>query len=102
MQEGKCYFCHAPFELALEKRGFHKDHLNPLANGGSNWPINLALVCRSCNESKGATREAAFWRVLEQRHGAEVIAPRLARAEALRPLRRRLSNARRAASKTTV
>lgn len=31
---------------------FHIDHIEPLLQGGSNWPDNLALSCPSCNISK--------------------------------------------------
>jgi 5-methylcytosine-specific restriction endonuclease McrA len=30
------------------------DHIVPLFRGGSNWPDNIQLLCRPCNESKGA------------------------------------------------
>lgn len=48
-QKGHCYYCH-------EKLGdkYHVDHIVPLARGGSNWPENIVIACRHCNESKGA------------------------------------------------
>lgn len=30
------------------------DHIKALASGGTNWPNNLQLLCKSCNSSKGA------------------------------------------------
>lgn len=36
------------------------DHMTPLSRGGSNWPDNLQLLCRSCNSSKN-TKTMAEW-----------------------------------------
>src|SRR5882672_4372526 len=33
--------------------GYTVDHKTPLSRGGSNWPKNLQLLCKSCNPSKG-------------------------------------------------
>jgi 5-methylcytosine-specific restriction endonuclease McrA len=43
---------------------FHIDHKLPLSRGGSNWPINLHLLCPSCNQSKGnkTMEEWAAWK----------------------------------------
>jgi 5-methylcytosine-specific restriction endonuclease McrA len=38
----------------LKNEGYHVDHIMPLFLGGSNWPWNLQILCRSCNSSKGA------------------------------------------------
>jgi 5-methylcytosine-specific restriction endonuclease McrA len=48
-QKGKCAICR-------EKVGdkFQVDHITPIAKGGSNWPKNLQVVCRSCNGKKHA------------------------------------------------
>ncbi len=45
------------------------DHYIPLARGGSNWPENLQLLCRSCN-SKKTTLTMDEW--LARRGGPDV------------------------------
>lgn len=49
LQRGKCACCHISI-----KGGYHVDHINPLALGGSNDKINLQLLCPTCNLKKGA------------------------------------------------
>jgi 5-methylcytosine-specific restriction endonuclease McrA len=47
LQRGRCAACR-------EKLGpsFHRDHIKPLATGGSNDRHNIQLLCRSCNSKK--------------------------------------------------
>lgn len=49
-QKGKCYWCGK--KVHKGKNGYHRDHIVPLARGGSNNPDNLVIACHSCNESK--------------------------------------------------
>lgn len=42
------------------------DHIVAIANGGSNDPSNLQLLCRPCNRSKGK-KDAMIW--LQTKHG---------------------------------
>lgn len=51
-QEGRCAYC----GCAINYRGkgkFQIDHVMPLVKGGTNYPSNLALCCKPCNQSKG-------------------------------------------------
>lgn len=41
----RCRYC----AKELTRRTLTKDHLIPLARGGSDWPANLVPACRSCN-----------------------------------------------------
>ncbi len=49
-QREKCATCRRSIKL----RKFHVDHIVAVANGGSNWPQNLQLLCKTCNLKKGA------------------------------------------------
>lgn len=46
-QRGLCKYCGKDISS-----GYQVDHVMPLSRGGSNWPDNLALACKSCNSSK--------------------------------------------------
>ena len=48
-QFGLCALCGKPLGP-----DFHRDHITPLAKGGSNWPSNIQLTHGHCNQMKGA------------------------------------------------
>ena len=47
-----CWVCGKSYEAI--------DHLIPLSRGGTNWPANLAPICKSHNSSKGAKTPIEF------------------------------------------
>lgn len=57
-QEGKCAYC----KVDLTKENEHRDHILPLALGGTNDRDNIQLLCEPCNRSKGALHPAEFER----------------------------------------
>lgn len=57
-QKWKCAACH----VSLKKRGYHKDHIVPLAAGGLHEPSNIQLLCPTCNLQKGAKDAIDFMR----------------------------------------
>lgn len=63
-QAGVCVGC--PKDISTK---YTVDHYIPLSRGGSNWPANLQLVCRSCNAQK-TTLSMEEW--LERRGGADL------------------------------
>lgn len=46
-QSSKCAACRSSVA-----EGYHVDHINPLIDGGSNWPSNLQILCPRCNMQK--------------------------------------------------
>lgn len=56
-QRGRCVYC----KVALRHR-YHVDHIRPLVRGGTSWPSNLQLLCRSCNLSKGTRQPEVYAR----------------------------------------
>lgn len=52
-QGGKCACCG-------KRRTLTVDHITPLAKGGSNWPVNLQMLCKSCNSRKHARDPIEF------------------------------------------
>lgn len=59
-QGGRCAFC-----VKKLSTGYHVDHVQPLAKGGSNWPSNLQILCQPCNNRKAAKDPIVF----AQEHG---------------------------------
>jgi 5-methylcytosine-specific restriction endonuclease McrA len=57
LQKGKCAYCKKKITFS-----YHVDHIIPVSKGGSNWPKNLQLTCRSCNLRKGAKDPIVFSR----------------------------------------
>ena len=53
---GRCCFCLCDLTgLLVAGAEEHMDHIVPLHLGGTNDPINIQLLCETCNTSKGAT-----------------------------------------------
>ena len=45
----------------VSSRGFHVDHIVPLAHGGDEWALdNLELACAECNTQKGSRLEIEY------------------------------------------
>lgn len=56
-QKGKCAYCKRSIVA-----NYHKDHIQPLSKGGSNWIRNIQLLCPPCNHRKSAKDPVAFAR----------------------------------------
>ncbi len=87
LQRGQCYFCGVVISRSAPGK-YEIDHLEPVSRKGSNWPDNLALVCRQCNNRKGNSTEAAYWCVVSLAIGKSRVRTLRERATKNRPLKR--------------
>lgn len=55
LQKSKCVVCKVDIS-----KGYHIDHVMPLALGGHNGITNIQLLCPKCNRSKGAKHPIDF------------------------------------------
>jgi len=59
LQKGKCVCC----QIDLGKK-FHRDHIKPLALGGTNDIFSIQLLCQQCNLQKGSKDPIHFMQTL--------------------------------------
>lgn len=71
-QHDECYYCGKPLTRVDERR----DHMTPVAAGGSEWPSNIALTCHECNHAKSNRGAIAFWNHLRKSRGAAWVTKR--------------------------
>jgi 5-methylcytosine-specific restriction endonuclease McrA len=79
-QEGLCYYCISPIELAGLDR-LQADHYEPIADGGKNDLANIVLACARCNALKNSKHGEVFDRLARnfRPHGSTDILKRLRR-----------------------
>ena len=95
-QNQACYYCGNSLNDKDARYSFVRDHLAPVACGGSEWPSNIALTCIECNKTKSDSGQAAFWNYLRRIHGAQWVARRKNANKEVNMLRQKLTNQRKA------
>ena len=94
LQGGLCYYCLTKITYNSPKRDFDADHIKPLAQGGTNWPYNIAAACRKCNQSKGALGGLAFWNKLDKKLGSKIVSKAKQLSKEQRPQKKKISEYR--------
>lgn len=95
-QKDACYYCGDSLNDKDARYSFVRDHMAPVACGGSEWPSNIALTCIECNKKKSYFGQEAFWNYLRRIHGAKWVARRKNANKEVIVLRQKLTNQRRA------
>ncbi len=94
LQEGRCYYCLTKISYNGRKRNFDADHIKPLAQGGTNWPDNIAAACKACNSQKSDLGGLAFWNRLEKKIGDKAVLQAKQLAKEQRPRKKEISKNR--------
>ncbi len=93
-QSAQCYYCKCYLLDHKNKPRFEIEHLIPLADKGTNWPDNIALSCKKCNQKKGDNPEGWFWSFLRKRDGKEAITLSKKENKKLKALTKKLTKQR--------
>ncbi len=70
VQSHVCFICRESIDLQLHDGSLEFDHIEPLAVGGKDTEINLALTHSSCNREKGAS-DLRVARCISELHSLE-------------------------------
>ncbi|TAH35370.1 MAG: HNH endonuclease [Alphaproteobacteria bacterium] len=95
IQDGLCYYCGVSLRDDNHKPKFEIDHMVALADGGSEWPDNLALACRRCNQDKGMGSERRLRNNLYKNCDRAVIKEAVERSKRALPFKKLLADKRR-------
>lgn len=69
LQEGNCFYCKRELLDQKKNKSFEIEHIIPLSDGGTNWPSNLSLSCKKCNQKKGTKGTDVFWKIIRKEYG---------------------------------
>ncbi|WP_394692672.1 HNH endonuclease [Hyphobacterium sp.] len=86
IQQSRCYYCGIGID-----HGYHRDHVTPLFDGGTNALTNTVLACGPCNRKKGRKHISHLWKHLRQVLEPSAYAEIQVRARNIRTLRNRLA-----------
>lgn len=93
LQNKQCYYCKDSIQ-----HGYEIDHLKPLIQGGTEWPDNISLACKKCNQRKWGFSERKFWKILEASFGVEVVNERKVFAKSYKNEKYKMAELRKYAS----
>ena len=70
LQEYRCIYCNVKFTNEIPPSA---DHLLPVADGGTNWGLNIVMACLRCNFRRSDIPFRTYWRLLSQRQNRRIL-----------------------------
>ena len=70
IQENRCLYRNVEFS---DQNKPTKDHLLTLADGGTNWPLNIVLACRRCNSRRCDIPFRTYCTLLSQKQNVRIL-----------------------------
>jgi 5-methylcytosine-specific restriction endonuclease McrA len=70
LQKNRCVYCGAKF---TDERPPTKDHLLAIADGGTDWALNILMACRRCNSRRGDIPFRTYCKLLSQKRNQRIV-----------------------------
>ncbi len=70
LQGNRCIYCNARFANDLRPT---KDHLLPIADGGTNWALNIIMACKSCNSRRRDIPFRTYCKLLSRAQNRRIL-----------------------------
>ncbi|RZU28893.1 HNH endonuclease [Edaphobacter modestus] len=80
LQNHRCIYCNVRFS---DKVAPTKDHLLAVGYGGTNWPLNIVMACRSCNSRRCDIPFRTYCKLLSKAQNRRILSHLVRRLLAL-------------------
>jgi hypothetical protein len=70
LQDNRCIYCNARFTEEVRPT---KDHLFAVADGGTNWALNIVMACWRCNSRRSDIPFRTYCRLLGQKQNHRIL-----------------------------
>jgi hypothetical protein len=70
LQKNRCVYCDAKF---TDERSPTKDHLLAIADGGSDWALNILMASRQCNSRRSDIPFRTYCKLLNQKQNQRIV-----------------------------
>lgn len=70
LQENRCIYCNVRFARGIRPT---KDHLLAIADGGTDWALNIIMACRFCNSRRCDIPFRTYCKLLSERQNERIL-----------------------------